>query len=53
MQNLILFQTVWNSDPEFGSQLHKKMKNKENFIRADEFSFDKFKIFLMKNSCWE
>ena len=53
MQNWILFQTVINSDREFVSEPHKKVKNKENFIRADEFSFEKMKTFLMKNSCWE
>ena len=53
MQNWILFQTLTNSDREFVSQLHKKLKNKENFIRADEFSFPKIKIFLMTYSCWE
>ena len=51
MQNWILFQTVINSDREFVSEPHKKVKNKENFIRADEFSFEKMKTFLMKNSC--
>ena len=52
MQNSILFQTVTNWDRGFRSQLHKKLKNKDNFIRADEFSFRKIKMFLMKNSCW-
>ena len=51
MQNWILFQTVWNSDPELGSQLQKKLKNKENFIGADEFIFHKIKICRMKNLC--
>ena len=36
MQNWILFQTVTNSDREFVSQPHKKLKNKENWIDADE-----------------
>ena len=53
MQNWVLFQTVINSDREFVSEPHKKVKNKENFIRADEFSFEKMKTFLDKNSCWE
>ena len=48
MQNLILFQTVRNSDREFGFQAQKKLKNKENFIDADEFIFQKIKIFLIK-----
>ena len=29
MQNWILFQTVTNSDLEFGSERQKKMKNKQ------------------------
>ena len=49
MQNLILFQTITNSDGEFVSQPHKKMKNKENFIHADEFSIHKIKIVLNKS----
>ena len=53
MQNWILFQTVTNWDGEYGTQLHKKLKNKENFIRADEFTFHKIKIFLIKNSSSE
>ena len=53
MQNLILFQTVTNSGGEFVSQSHKKLKNKENLIRAREFSFHKIKIFMMKNSSAE
>ena len=53
MQNWILFQTVPNWDREFVSQLHKKLKNKENFIGAEEFVYRKIKIFLFKNSCWE
>ena len=49
MQNLILFQAVTKWDGEFGSQLHEKLKNKQNYIAADEFTFKKFKIFLMKS----
>ena len=49
MQNLILFRTVRNSDGEFGSEVHKKVRNKENLIHAVEFSFDKINIFLMKS----
>ena len=48
MQNLILFHTDANSDGEFMSQAHQKLKNKENLIRADEMSFEKIKIFLIK-----
>ena len=51
MQNWILFQTVPNWDREFVSQPHKRLKNKENWIDADEFSFEKMKIFLIKKSC--
>ena len=50
MHNWILFQTVSNSDREFVSQPHKTLKNKENWVDADEFSFEKMKIFLIKNS---
>ena len=50
MQNWIVFQTVTNSDREFVSQPHKRLKKKENSIDADEFSFEKMKIFLIKNS---
>ena len=50
MQNLILFQTVTNPGGEFVSQLHEKLKNKKNLIPADEFTYHKLKIFLMKNS---
>ena len=50
MQNLILFQTVTNSDGEFRFQWHNKLKNKENFIHAEKFTFDKIKICLIKNS---
>ena len=53
MQNWILFQAVRNWDREFWTHLQKKLKNKENFIRADEFIFQEMKIFLIKNSCWE
>ena len=53
MQNLILFQTVTNSDGEFATQLHKILKNKENFIRANEFTFHKIKIFLIEISSSE
>ena len=48
MQNLILFQTVSNSDGEFGSELQKKLKNKKNLIRADKFSFHKIKFSYEK-----
>ena len=44
------FQTVTNSDREFATQLHKKLKNIENLIRADEFNFHKIEIFLIKIS---
>ena len=53
MRNWILFRTVTNSDGEFRSERQKKMKNKENLIHADEFNFDKIKIFFMKNSSSE
>ena len=53
MRNWILFQTVTNSGGEFGSEQQKKLKNKENFNHADEFSFDKIKTFLKKNSSSE
>ena len=53
MQNLILFHTVRNSGGEFMSQPQKKLKNKENLIHADEFSFEKMKIFLIKSSSSE
>ena len=43
MHNWILFQTVTNSNAEFGSERRKKLKTKENSIRAEEFSFDKIK----------
>ena len=50
MHNWILFQTVTNSDGEFVSEPHKKLKNKGNWIDADPFSFEKMKIFLIKES---
>ena len=53
MPNWILFQTDTNSGGEFGSEQQKKLENNTNLIHADEFSFDKIKIFLMKNSSWE
>ena len=53
MQNFILFPTVTNLDGEFLRQPHKKLKNMKDFICADEFIFQKIKIFLMKNSSWE
>ena len=53
MQNLIVFETVTNSDGEFWSERQKKLKSKANFIRADEFTFHKIKVFLMKNSASE
>ena len=53
MRNWILFQTDTYSGGEPGSEQQKKLKNKENLIHADEFSFDKIKIFLMKNSSSE
>ena len=53
MQNLIVFQTVTTTDGEFWSEQHNKLKNKENFILADEFTFHKIKIFLTKNSSSE
>ena len=46
MHNLILFHTVTNSDGELLSKPHNKLKNKENLIHADAFSFHKIKIFL-------
>ena len=49
MQNLILLQTVTKWDAEFGSEPHEKPKNKENNIPADEFTFQKIKIFLIKS----
>ena len=50
MLNLIVFQTVTKWDDEFGSQPHKKPKNKENFIRGDKFTFHKIIIVLIKSS---
>ena len=37
----------------FGFERRKKLKNKENLIHADEFTFHKIKIFLMKNTSSE
>ena len=48
--NLIVFQTVTDSDEEFWSEPEKKLKNKENLFRADEFTLHKLKIFLIKSS---
>ena len=53
MQNWKLYQTVTNCDGEFVSERQKKLKNKENLICRDEFSFHKIKIFRMKNSSSE
>ena len=39
MQNLILFQTVTDSSDEFVVEREEKMKNKDNFICAEEISF--------------
>ena len=50
MQNLILFQTVTNSVGEFAFERENKLKNKQNFIRGEVFSFYEMKIFLIKNS---
>ena len=50
MENLILFQTVRNSYGEVGSEWQRKLKNRENLIHTDEFTFHEIKIFLMKNS---
>ena len=50
MQNWIFYLTLTNSDREFLSEPHNKLKNNENCIDADEFSFQKIKIFLKKNS---
>ena len=50
MQNLILFQTVTNSDVKFGFERENKLKNKQNFIRGADFSFYEMKIFPIKNS---
>ena len=49
IQNVILFQTVANSHGEFVSESKKKLKNKENLIDADEFSFHKIKIVRIKS----
>ena len=53
MQKLILFQAVTNLDGEFVFQPHKKLKNMEHLIHAEEFSFEKMKIFLIKSSSSE
>ena len=50
MQNLILFETVTNSDGKFGFERENKLKNKQNFIRGADFSFYEMKIFPIKNS---
>ena len=50
MQNLIFFQTVTNSDGEFGFERENKLKYKQNFIRGPDYSFDEMKIFPTKNS---
>ena len=50
MQNWIFYQTVTNSDREFLSERHNKLKNNEYCIDADEFSFQKIETFLKKNS---
>ena len=53
MRNLIVFQTVTNSDQEFVSEPQKKLRNKKNLIHADQLPFDKIKIFPMKTSSSE
>ena len=53
MQNWFLFQTVTNSHGEFVFERDTKLKNKENLIHADEFTFHKIKIFLIKTSSSE
>ena len=53
MQNLILLQTVTKSDREFGTQRHQKPKNKQNYICANEITFQKIKFFLIKGSSSE
>ena len=53
MQNLIVFQTVTNSDQESVSEPQKKLRNKKNLIHADQFPFHKIKIFPMKTSLSE
>ena len=50
MWNLIVFQPVTGLDEEFRSQPEKKLKNKQNFIRANELTLHKVKIFLIKSS---
>ena len=39
MKNLIRFQTVTDSSGEFVVEREEKMKNKDNFICAEEISF--------------
>ena len=53
MQIWFLFQTFTNRDGEFVSERQQKLKNNENLIHADEFSFHKMKIFLIKTSSSE
>ena len=48
MQNLIVFQTVTNSDQESVPERQKKLKNKKNLIHADQLPFDKLKFSLWK-----
>ena len=45
VQNLILLQTVTNSDGKFGFERENKLKNKLNFIRGADYSFDEMKNF--------
>ena len=45
MKNWILFQTVTNSDREPVPQQHKKLKNKENLMSADELPFHQIQNF--------
>ena len=53
MQNLIVFQTVTNSNGEFAAERQKNLKRKENFIGREDLSFYEMKIFLMENSSSE
>ena len=46
MQNWILFQTVTNSDREFVSQLHKKVKIREIELMLTNSALRKWKFFL-------
>ena len=46
MLNWIFYQTLTNSDREFLSEPHNKLKINENCIDADEFSFQKIKTFF-------